>query len=192
MTVTDFNNLVQEFWRTLRRDGADGTFFFALLLLFSCGSSAIAASSDYIRGKFKILLDGFRKMFDLLFSNSKDLNAMFRLLPGVVAPHQVYYSSCTAKSIPFPLRIGRLSVWFLQDRDRSITAISCFNTFLFAVNFRLYWMDPMPLTFSHDFRVSSYVGSHFYQHLFVATLCTEYLRRPPCLKTSLRNFPSDR
>ena len=45
------------------------------LCLKFCGS-AIAASSDYIRGKFKILLDGFQKMFDLLFSNSKDLIAL--------------------------------------------------------------------------------------------------------------------
>ena len=34
MTVTDVNNLVQEFWGTSRRDGADGTFFSALLPLF--------------------------------------------------------------------------------------------------------------------------------------------------------------
>ena len=37
-----------------------------------------------IRPKFKILLDGYRKMFDQLFSNSKDLDNMLRFLPGVV------------------------------------------------------------------------------------------------------------
>jgi hypothetical protein len=39
---------------------------------------------DDIITKFKILLDGYRNMFDRLFSNSKDLNDMLKFLPGVV------------------------------------------------------------------------------------------------------------
>jgi hypothetical protein len=37
-----------------------------------------------IRAKFKILFDGYRKMFDQSFSKSKDLGDMIRFLPGVV------------------------------------------------------------------------------------------------------------
>ena len=37
-----------------------------------------------LRDKFKILLDGYRKMFDQSLSNSKDLGDMLRFLPGVV------------------------------------------------------------------------------------------------------------
>ena len=39
---------------------------------------------DRIRVKFKILLDGYRKMLDQSLSKSKDLGDMLRLLPGVV------------------------------------------------------------------------------------------------------------
>ena len=36
------------------------------------------------RAKFKILFDGYRKMFDQSFSKSKDLGGILRFLPGVV------------------------------------------------------------------------------------------------------------
>ena len=37
-----------------------------------------------LRDKFKILFDGYQKMIDHSFSNSKDLGDMLRFLPGVV------------------------------------------------------------------------------------------------------------
>ena len=40
---------------------------------------------DGIGAKFKILLDGYRKMFGQSFSKSKDLDDMPRFLPDVVA-----------------------------------------------------------------------------------------------------------
>ena len=43
-----------------------------------------SAQSDPIRAKFKILFDGYRKMFDQSFSNSNDLGDILRFLPGVV------------------------------------------------------------------------------------------------------------
>ena len=39
---------------------------------------------DPIRAKFKILFDGYRKMFDQSLSKSKDLADMLRFLPNVV------------------------------------------------------------------------------------------------------------
>ena len=39
---------------------------------------------DRIKAKFKILFDGYRRMFDQSFSKSKDLGDMLRFLPGVV------------------------------------------------------------------------------------------------------------
>ena len=41
-------------------------------------------SDDGIRAKIKMLLDGYRKMFDQSICKSKDLGDMLRLLPGVV------------------------------------------------------------------------------------------------------------
>ena len=39
---------------------------------------------DPFGAKFKILFDGFRKMFDQSLSKSKDLGEILRLLPGIV------------------------------------------------------------------------------------------------------------
>ena len=50
------------------------------------------AQSDFdnrIRAKFKILFDGYRKMFDQLLSKSKDLGDMLRFLPGVVVQKHI-------------------------------------------------------------------------------------------------------
>ena len=41
-------------------------------------------TSDSIRAKFEILLDGYRKMFDQSLSKSKDLGDIHRFLPSVV------------------------------------------------------------------------------------------------------------
>jgi hypothetical protein len=47
-------------------------------------SGFYSAHDDQIRAKFKILLDGYRKMLDQSLSKSKDLGDMLRFLPGVV------------------------------------------------------------------------------------------------------------
>jgi hypothetical protein len=46
--------------------------------------SAQSDLDDQIKAKFKILLDGYRKMFDQSLSKSEDLGGMLRFLPGVV------------------------------------------------------------------------------------------------------------
>jgi hypothetical protein len=37
-----------------------------------------------VRAKLEMLIEGYRKMLDLLFSKSKDLGDMLRFLPGIV------------------------------------------------------------------------------------------------------------
>ena len=55
-----------------------------------CYYSSYSAQSGYlddvpgIIAKFKILIDGYRKIFDQLCSKSKELGDMLRFLPGVV------------------------------------------------------------------------------------------------------------
>ena len=100
-------------------------------------------------GKFKILLDGYRKMFDQSLSKSKDLGDMLRLLPGVVVQREMSMEEMTdlyrikpdlleylIKSTIEPLTLGPIASrykfddylsGFLQDRDRS----------------QLYYCDPM-------------------------------------------------
>ena len=51
--------------------------------------SAQSDLDDQIRAKFKILLNGYRKMFDQSLSKSKDLGDMLRFLPGVVVQKQM-------------------------------------------------------------------------------------------------------
>jgi hypothetical protein len=46
--------------------------------------SAQSDFDDQIRAKFKILLDGYRKMFDQSFSKSRELGDMLKFLPGIV------------------------------------------------------------------------------------------------------------
>ena len=55
----------------------------------SCSCSAHSYLDDRIRARFKILLDGYRKMFDQSLSKSKDLGDMLRFLPGVVVQKQM-------------------------------------------------------------------------------------------------------
>ena len=53
----------------------------------SANYSAYSTQSDVddlIRAKFKILLNGYQKIFDRTFSKSKYLGDMLRFLPGVV------------------------------------------------------------------------------------------------------------
>ena len=104
-----------------------------------------------LRDKFKILFDGYRKMFDQSFSKSKNLGEMLRLLPGVVVQKHLSLQGMadlyrikpdflerlitstieplrSSSHIPSPRYIldGHLS-GFLRDRDRS----------------QLYYCDPM-------------------------------------------------
>ena len=97
-----------------------------------------------LRDKFKILLDGYRKMIDQSFSNSKDLGDMLRFLPGVVVQQKLSMEGMAdlyrikpdflkrLKSIELltpspdsPLRshpgymLDDYLSGFLQDRDRS-------------------------------------------------------------------------
>ena len=103
------------------------------------------------RAQFKIMLDGYRKMFDQSLSKSKDLGDMLRLLPGVIVQKgflsmqgmtELYgiepdLLECLNKSIIEPLglrpsynsrfKLDDYLSGFLQDRDRS----------------QLYYCDPM-------------------------------------------------
>jgi hypothetical protein len=103
--------------------------------------SAQSDLDDQIRAKFKILLDGYRKMFDQSFSKSKDLGDMLKFLPGVVVQNHLSIQGMAGlyrikpdllerlikftieplKPSPSPSHYileGYLST-FLQDRDRS-------------------------------------------------------------------------
>ena len=102
---------------------------------------------EYLKAKFKILLDGYRNMLDQLFVNSKVLDDMLRFLPGVVVQHHMgmqgmaslygIKSDLLKRVIKFTIEPQKLSPsqyklddylsGFLQDRDRS----------------RLYYCDPM-------------------------------------------------
>ena len=104
---------------------------------------------DEFRAKFKILLDGYRKMFDQSLSKSKDLGDMLRFLPGVVVQKHMSMQGMAdlyrikpgllqrlIKSTIEPLRLSHAYPYhlldgylsgFLQDRDRS----------------QLYYCDPM-------------------------------------------------
>jgi hypothetical protein len=109
-----------------------------------------SAQSDRITYKFKILFDGYRKMFDQSLSKSKDLGVMLKFLPGVVVQNRISMQGmadlyrikpdllkCFIKSPIEPLKSssGPLSLYklddylsgFLQDRDRS----------------QLYYCDPI-------------------------------------------------
>ena len=99
-----------------------------------------SAQSDEFGAKFKILFDGYRKMFDQSISKSKDLRDMLRFLPGVVAQNHMSVQGmadlyrikpdlleCLIKSTFELLRPSDASRYilddylsgFLQDRDRS-------------------------------------------------------------------------
>jgi hypothetical protein len=116
---------------------------------YSAGISAYFAHSDLddqITGRaiFKMLFDGYRKMFDQSFSKSKDLGDMIRFLPGVVVQKPMGFQGMAdlyrikpdllerlIKSTTEPLRLSHVSPYprgyvldgylsgFLHDRDRS-------------------------------------------------------------------------
>ena len=118
-------------------------------------SAESALDEIEFRDKFKILLDGYRKMLDQSFSRSKDLGDMLRFLPGVVVQKGLSMQGMAKlyrirpdlmeRFIKFtigPLEqrrafnaSGRFSFYilddylsgFLQDKDRS----------------QLYYCDPM-------------------------------------------------
>ena len=92
-----------------------------------------------IGAKFKILFDGFRKMFDQSLSESKDLSDMVRFMPGVVVQKHISMQGMAdlyrikpdllerlVKSTIEPLRPSMAGYIlddylssFLQNRDRS-------------------------------------------------------------------------
>ena len=93
-----------------------------------------------IRAKFEILIDGYRKMLDQSFSESKDLDDTLRFLPGVVVQKHMSMQGMAdlyrierdllerlIESPIKPLRLERPVGYtlggylsrFLQDQDRS-------------------------------------------------------------------------
>jgi hypothetical protein len=164
--MADINDLVQDFWRT-SSNGADRASFFEMRRLleilqivsdvcfviisvfasrrFTDKNLQMANSNsfdDQIITKFKILVDGYRRMFDQSISKSKDLGDMLRFLPGVVVQNHMTLQEMAdlyrikpdllerlikssleplhSSPGPYPSYIldGYLS-GFLQDRDRS-------------------------------------------------------------------------
>ena len=107
------------------------------------------AQWDRITADFKILFDGYRRMFDQSLSKSKDLGDLLRFLPGVVVQknhvsmqgmadlYRIKSDLLERLSNPLiePLELSYSSLYklddylcgFLQDRDRS----------------QLYYCDPM-------------------------------------------------
>ena len=96
--------------------------------------------SDQIRAKFKILFNGYRKMFDQLFLKSKDLGDMLKFLPGVVVQNHsmsmqgmadlyrinpdllerlVKFTIEPLKPFPSRYMLDDYLSGLLQDRDRS-------------------------------------------------------------------------
>ena len=133
--------------------------------------SAQSDLDERIRAKFKIMFDGYRKMFDQSFSTlkSKDLGDMLRFLPGVVVQKHMSMQGMTdlyrikpellkhlIKSIIEPLKMSDSfhtptywkTICLVSCRTEivlsSITAIPCFNIYLFADISCLYCMDLMP------------------------------------------------
>ena len=138
-----------------------------------------------------MLLDGYRnlKMFDQSLSKSKDLGDVLRFLPGVVVqkPTRMSLQGMADLYRIKPDLLGyfikfinslllsptlRPTTWITiclvscktEIVPSTIIVIPCFNIFLFAVIFCLYWMDsdPMPLsmTFSPG-RFPPNLSSHF-------------------------------
>ena len=112
---------------------------------------------DPIRAKFKILFDGYRKMFDQSLSKSKDLADMLRFLPGVVVQKYMslrgmadlyriepallerFIKFTFEPPIPFHAPYHRYTLddavsGFLEDRNRS----------------QLYYCDPMLQHFTFE------------------------------------------
>ena len=104
-----------------------------------CSAQSDLDDSERITTDFKILLHGYRKMFDQSFSKSKELGDVLRLLPGVVVQNHMSMQGMVdlygvkpdllarlVKSTIEPLK-SSLSLYtlddylsgFLEDRDRS-------------------------------------------------------------------------
>ena len=108
--MTDISDLVQDFWRT-SSDAVEAPFFQMRRLLevlrkcfdyldvcfdiianavnltdknLQVNSSFSKLDLDELGAKFKILLDGYRKIFDHSLSKSKYLGDIVRFLPGVI------------------------------------------------------------------------------------------------------------
>jgi hypothetical protein len=156
--MADINDFVQDFWRT-SSDGAVGASLVAMRRLFEILQECLnsdswnsSAQSVQIKPKLKIVIDGYRKMFDQSFLESKDLGDTLRFLPGVVVQKHMSKQGMAdlyrikpdllerlIKSPIEPLRLGprvfhksgyTLDGYlsgFLQDQDRS----------------QLYHCDPM-------------------------------------------------
>ena len=183
--MTDINDLVEEFWGTSSDGAIGASFFamrrlheilqrclevsfdtvsvFATAVDLADKNLQLSADwhhsqsdlEDQIRAKFKILLDGYRKMFDQSFSKSKDLGDVLRFLPGVVVQKQMSMrgmadlyrikpallkrlikstieplrpSKNHAEVLPYPCyKLDGYLSGFLQDRSRS----------------QFYYCDPM-------------------------------------------------
>ena len=114
--------------------------FFATFDLADKNSqTAQSDTDDRFRVKFKILLFGYRRMFDESLSKSKDLGDMLRFLPGVVVQRRMSIQGMALlyrikpdllkrliKSTIDPLKpspsdyiLDDYLSRFLQDRDRS-------------------------------------------------------------------------
>jgi hypothetical protein len=164
---------------------------------------------------FEILLHGYQRTFDQSLSKSKDLVVMLRFLPGVVVQKRMSIQGMVELYRIEPDLLERLIKFtidpinpssshyildyylsrFLQDRDvlSSITAIPCFNIFLFAVIFYFYWIDPLLLGgFSHN------LSSHFLNFdilvitlliMFALTSITIYVQ-PPGFFSKHGTFPT--
>ena len=63
---------------------------------------------DEVRAKFRILFDGYRKMFDQSLSKSKYLGDMLRFLPGVVVQKRMSMKGMTALYRTKPYLLERL------------------------------------------------------------------------------------
>ena len=107
--------------------------------LFYHDSAHSALDKTEFRTKFKILLDGYRKMFDQSYSKSKELGDMLRFLPGVVVQKPMSMQDMAIlyrikpdllerlikrffeplKSTPSHYILDDYLSGFLQDRDRS-------------------------------------------------------------------------
>ena len=121
-------------------------------MLTNCHSRHDDVQSITVRAKFKILFDGYRKMFDQSLTNSKDLGDIVRFLPGVVVQKNHISMIGMAKlyrikpdllerlikstieplsgqstSLDFGYILDDYLSGFLQDRDRS----------------QLYYCDPL-------------------------------------------------
>ena len=74
---------------------------------------------DRIMIKFKILVDGCRKMFDQSLSKSKDLGGMLRFLPGVVVQNPISKEAMADLYKIKPDLLDRLVKYFIEPLKSS-------------------------------------------------------------------------